>query len=59
MHRDAELGGHDLQAFHDELLPKVEAARTKRESIAPILEMIDLFDQSHFSIVPAYIYESL
>ena len=58
-HWDPELGGLDWQAVHEEIRPQVKAAERRSDYYAAMESMIDRFDQSHFSIAPADIFENL
>lgn len=58
-HWDAELGGLDWQAIHDEMLPRVENAANETEAIIAIQEMISRLGQSHFGLISANLYEDL
>jgi carboxyl-terminal processing protease len=58
-HWDPKLGGVDWQAVHDELLPKVEAAKTE-DAVREILnEMVGRLKQTHFGIFPSVVYHDL
>jgi len=58
-HFDPTLGGLDWQAVHDELLPKVENAKSADEARSAIADMISRLHQSHFAIIPADVYENI
>jgi carboxyl-terminal processing protease len=58
-HFDPELGGLDWEAIRDELRPQVEQAESMSEARAAMREMIARLGQSHFAIIPAFIYESV
>ncbi len=58
-HWDPDLGGFDWDAVYEELAPRVESAATQREYINAVKSMIDRFGQSHFSIIPSAIYETM
>lgn len=58
-HWDPQLGGLDWQAVHDELRPKVEAAKTMAQVREVLQQMIGRLGQSHFSIIPAELYEKM
>lgn len=49
----------DWQKVHDELLPKVQNAKTMPEARAAMNEMIARLKLTHFNIVPSEVYESL
>jgi carboxyl-terminal processing protease len=58
-HFDPTLGGLDWQAVHDELLPKVENAKSAEEARGAMIDMISRLHQSHFAIIPAEVYENI
>ena len=58
-HWDPKLGGLDWQAVHDELRPKVEAARTDDEARAVLNEMLGRLKQTHFGVFPASVYHDI
>jgi carboxyl-terminal processing protease len=58
-HWDPKLGGLDWQAVHEELRPKVEAARTADEARAAMSAMLARLKQSHFGILPGDVYSAL
>src|SRR2546421_10348916 len=58
-HWDPKINGVDWQAVHDELRPKVEAAKTTGESRAVMSEMLDRLKQTHFGILPADVYSEI
>jgi carboxyl-terminal processing protease len=51
--------GINWQKIHDELLPKVEAAKTMEQARAPMQDMISRLKMTHFGIVPGDVYERL
>jgi carboxyl-terminal processing protease len=58
-HWDPKLGGLDWQAVHDELRPKVEAAKTA-DAVREILnDMVGRLKQTHFGIFPGEVYHDL
>lgn len=58
-HWDPKLGGLDWQAVHDELRPKIEAARSA-DAVREILnDMVGRLKQTHFGIFPADVYHDL
>jgi carboxyl-terminal processing protease len=58
-HWDPKLGGLDWQAVHDELRPKVEAAKSP-DAVREILnDMVGRLKQTHFGIFPAEVYHDL
>lgn len=58
-HFDTTFGGLDWQAVRDELRPKVETATTMPEAREPFFEMISRLGLSHFSVIPATLYENI
>jgi len=58
-HWEERPGGLDWEAVRKELRPRVEQASTMAEARAPMFEMIDRLDQSHFAIIPGQLYEEL
>jgi carboxyl-terminal processing protease len=58
-HWDPKLGGLDWQSVHDELRPKVEAARTRDEARQVIGVMLSRLHQTHFGVVPGEVYQQL
>lgn len=58
-HWDPELGGLDWDALRDTLRPRVENARTRRESREAMSELLRRLKQSHFGILPADVYSDL
>lgn len=58
-HYDPKLGGLDWQAVHDELLPKMNQAKTQSEARRILNDMVGRLKQSHFQIVPGYTYEGV
>src|SRR5215469_13407069 len=56
-HWDPKLGGLDWQAVHDELLPRVEAARTMDEAREVERTMLERLHQTHFGIIPNDAYD--
>jgi len=58
-HFDPELGGLDWQAIHDELRPKVQQARTMSEARKVMHDMISRLELTHFSIIPAEVYQDM
>jgi carboxyl-terminal processing protease len=55
-HWDPKINGLDWQAIHDELRPKVEAARTTVEARAVISSMLERLKQTHFGIIASDVY---
>jgi carboxyl-terminal processing protease len=58
-HWDLKSTGLDWQKVHDELRPKVEAAKSTDEARDVMQEMLDRLKQTHFSIVPSDVYKDL
>ena len=58
-HWDPKLGGLDWQAVHDELRPKMEAAKTADEGRAILNDMVGRLKQTHFGIFPGSVYHEL
>ncbi len=56
-HWEARHGGLDWQAVHDELRPQIEKAATAEEARGIISGMLARLHQTHFSIVPAEVYD--
>lgn len=55
-HWDAQLGGLNWQAVHDELRPAEENAANMDEARAAMTKMLERLKQTHFNIVPAEVY---
>jgi carboxyl-terminal processing protease len=58
-HWDPKLGGLNWQAVHDELRPKMEAAKTADEAREILNDMVGRLKQTHFGIFPASVYHDL
>src|ERR1035441_9611905 len=58
-HWDPKLGGLDWQAVHDELRPKMEAAKTADEGRVILNDMVGRLKQTHFGIFPGSVYHDL
>ena len=58
-HWDPKLGGLDWQAVHDELRPRMEAAKTADEGREILNDMVGRLKQTHFGIFPASVYHDL
>lgn len=58
-HWDPEMGGLDWEAVRDELRPGVENAETTADARAVIEELISRIGLSHYSIIPAEVYDEL
>src|SRR5207244_6240564 len=56
---DPKMGGLDWKAVHDELRPKVEAAKTREQARAAMSEMLDRLKQSHFGIFSADLFDDV
>jgi carboxyl-terminal processing protease len=58
-HWDPKLGGLDWQAVHDELRPKLEAAKDADEVREILNDMVGRLKQTHFGIFPGTVYHDL
>src|SRR4051794_37198895 len=58
-HWDPKINGLDWQGIHDELRPKVEAAKSTVEARAWMASMLDRLKQTHFGIIGSDIYSEL
>jgi carboxyl-terminal processing protease len=58
-HWDPKLGGLNWQAVHDELRPKMEAAKTADEAREILNDMLGRLKQTHFGIFPGSVYHDL
>lgn len=58
-HWQAEPGGLDWQAIHNEYRPRVEKAATHDQARAVMQEMLGRLNQSHFAIIPGALYSVL
>jgi carboxyl-terminal processing protease len=58
-HWDPAMGGLDWEAARDELRPEVESAETTADARAVIHELISRVGLSHYSIIPAEVYDQL
>jgi carboxyl-terminal processing protease len=58
-HWDPKLNGLDWQAVHDELRPKVEAARSTAAAREVMAGMLDRLKQTHFGIIAGDVYKDL
>ncbi len=56
-HWDPKLGGVDWSAVHDELLPKVEKAKSIEQAREVISDMLSRLHQTHFGIFPGEVYK--
>jgi carboxyl-terminal processing protease len=58
-HWDPKMNGIDWQAVHDELRPKLDAAKSLGEARGVMSEMLDRLKLTHFGIIPGDIYKDL
>ena len=58
-HWDPKINGLDWQAIHDELRPKIEAAKSTAEARAVMASMLERLQQTHFGIIAGDIYNEL
>ncbi len=58
-HWDPRINGLDWQAVHDELRPKVEAAKTNSEAREVMAGMLERLKQTHFGIISGDVYKEL
>lgn len=58
-HWDPAMGGLDWQAARDELRPEVANAETTSDARAVMDELISRLGLSHYSIIPAEVYDEL
>ncbi len=58
-HYDPKLGGLDWQAVHDELRPKIEAAKSMAEVRGILGDLVSRLKQSHFGVFPSDVYDQL
>ena len=58
-HWDPKLGGVDWQYVHDELRPKVEAAKTDAAVREILNDMVGRLKQTHFGVFPGDVYHAL
>jgi carboxyl-terminal processing protease len=56
---DPKMGGLDWKVVHDELRPKIEAAKTSEEARTIIDTMLARLKQTHFGVVPSDVYREL
>ncbi|MEC7239679.1 MAG: S41 family peptidase [Myxococcota bacterium] len=54
---DPEMNGLDWQATRDELRPRAAAAATNDELAEIIEEMMERIGESHFQIIPLFVYD--
>src|SRR5689334_17730438 len=58
-HWDPKLNGVDWQAVHDELRPKLDAAKSTGAAREVMSDMLDRLHQTHFGIIPHDLYKDL
>jgi carboxyl-terminal processing protease len=58
-HWDPKLGGIDWQAVHDQLRPKMEAARNMEAARDVLNDMVGRLHQTHFGIFSGEVYHDL
>jgi carboxyl-terminal processing protease len=58
-HWQPKPAGLDWQAIHDEYRPRIEKAATHDDARAVMQEMIGRLNQSHFAIIPEFVYSVL
>jgi carboxyl-terminal processing protease len=58
-HWDPKLGGLDWRAVHDELRPKMEAAKTADDARDVLNDMVGRLKQTHFGIFSGSVYHDL
>lgn len=58
-HWDPRTNGVDWQAVHDELRPKIEAAKTTAEAREVLSGMLGRLHQTHFGIISGDVYSDL
>jgi carboxyl-terminal processing protease len=58
-HWDPKLNGLDWEAIRTELRPKAEKAETTSQARAVMSDMLKRLGQSHFSIIPRDVYDTL
>ncbi len=56
---DPKLGGVNWQAIHEEFLPAMQQAETMSQARQVLERMIGRLGQSHFAIIPGFVYEDL
>jgi len=56
---DPKINGLDWQAVHDELRPRIEAAKDMDEARRVLNDMLDRLKQTHFGIFPGDVYRDL
>src|SRR5215471_6172330 len=58
-HWDPKFNGVDWQAVHDELKPKMEAAKTMDAAREVLSDMLARLKQTHFGIFPGEVYHDI
>ena len=58
-HPDPGLNGLNWQAIHDEVRPKIEAAKSMDEVRGILNEMLARLGASHYSVIPGELYKPL
>jgi carboxyl-terminal processing protease len=58
-HFDPGFGGLDWKAIRLEFLPRIEAARDKREARTVMRQMLSRIRLTHFSIIPSELYDEV
>jgi carboxyl-terminal processing protease len=58
-HWDPEINGLDWQGIHDELRPKVEAAKSTGEARAVMSGMLERLNQTHFGIIAGDVFSEM
>jgi len=58
-HWDEDLVGDSWDKHREELLPKIEAAKSTDEARDVMTELISRLEQSHFGLIPASSYEAM
>ena len=58
-HWQAQPGGLDWQAIHDEFRPKIEAADSMDAARAVLNQMLGRLHQTHFGVVPGDVYSNV
>ena len=58
-HFDPTFSGINWQAVYDSMRPKIEKAKTQRESRIVMIQMIDVLGLSHFNIIPSELFQEM
>src|SRR5690348_15177714 len=58
-HWDPKMGGVDWQAVHDELRPKIEAAKTMDDARQIMDDMLGRLHQTHYGVFPGDVYREM